>query len=529
MKSYYYILFIFTFILFGCKKEATVWDTDWSVPLISDRLDLNDLVNDSTLESNGVGGYNVVLSRNLIDLALEDFVAIPDTTIEKAITIVFPSLNVPPGFTISNSAEENDISIADLELKNIHVKSGKITFHVQNPVGTGLEFTVSLPGTTYNGGATFVQSYHVPAATGSGDGTTSQTFDLSGYSFDLTGLNHNKNNLFVSQINVTSDPNGPTVTMTNNDSIKFFVEFQDVKLDYARGYFGQTIVSDTIVQTLGALNAYQSGVFDIPSLNLDLSIINGIKVGARATLSSLKSTNNLGNTVSLSHPQIGNAINIDPATGSWSSLNPSVNTLSFNSSNSNIESFIENLGNDYSVGFQLDLNPYGNISGGWDELFPNSKLTIRTDLNMPLQAGMDQLVLLDTFDIDINNEQLTNIQEGSFVLKTKNSFPISANVSLRFLNKNGGTLFMLNGTHEIKSSLTGSIDPSIGLFVSDDLVLFELNSNQIASLQNAYSIIAKIELNTPDPTSGTNTMVDIPFGAFIDLQLNTQFTLRNKL
>ncbi|MGB1518070.1 MAG: hypothetical protein ACPG8K_03095, partial [Crocinitomicaceae bacterium] len=105
------IVLLFFITLVSCKKKTASWETDWSIPLINDRLSLSDLENDSTLEANGVGGYNVVLSRRLIDLQLDEIVAIPDTTIEKAITIAFPSLSVPPGFTISNTAEENDISI----------------------------------------------------------------------------------------------------------------------------------------------------------------------------------------------------------------------------------------------------------------------------------------------------------------------------------------------------------------------------------------------------------------------------------
>ena len=151
MRGPYLIILLFFITFVSCKKKTVSWETDWSVPLINDRLSLSDLENDSTLEANGVGGYNVVLSRSLIDLQLDEIVAIPDTTIEKAITIAFPSLSVPPGFTISNTAEENDISIADLELKEIHVKSGNIRFRVLNPVETSMNFTVNLPGTVRMG------------------------------------------------------------------------------------------------------------------------------------------------------------------------------------------------------------------------------------------------------------------------------------------------------------------------------------------------------------------------------------------
>ena len=528
MNRYYYIILLAFTALISCKKEPTTWETDWSIPLINDRLSLSNLENDSTLEANGVGGYNVILSRNLIDLQLDDIVAIPDTTIEKAITIAFPSLNVPPGFTISNTAEENDISVADLELKEIHIKSGNIRFRVLNPVETSMNFTVNLPGTVKDGGS-FSESYLVPAGSQTNPGIQIQAYDISGYSFDLTGLNNNKNNLFVSQIDVTSDPNGPTVTMTNTDSIKFYVEFENVVLDHARGYFGQTSLSDTLQQTISAFDAFESGVLDIPNMSLDLDIVNGVKVGARATISSLSSTNANGNTINLSHPQIGNAINLDPATGSWGSLVPSVNTLSINSGNSNIESFIENLGKSYAIGYQLDVNPYGNISGGWDELFPNSRLAIRANLNMPLQVGLDQLILRDTFAIDIDAQSIQNIKAGSLVLNTKNAFPLSADITLSFINTNGNVQFTIQSDNSIRSALNGVTDSSSGLLVSDDMLTFSLSESEIETLPYIENILVRVELNTPNPSIGMNDMIDIPYGAFLDLKLLTAFKLNTSL
>lgn len=528
MIRYYYIFLIAFTALISCKKEATTWETDWSIPLINDRLSLSDLENDSTLESNGVGGYNIILSRNLVDLQLDDIVAIPDTTIEKAITIAFPSLNVPPGFTISNTAEENDISVSDLELKQIHIKSGNIRFRVLNPVETSMSFTVNLPGTTKNG-SSFSASYLVPAGSPADPGVQIQAYDISGYSFDLTGLNNNKNNLFVSQIDVTSDPNGPTVTMTNTDSIKFYVEFENVVLDHARGYFGQTSLSDTLQQTISVFDAYEGGVLDIPNMSLDLDIVNGVKVGARATISSLSSTNANGSTVNLNHPQLGNPINIDPATGSWANLAPSINTLSINSSNSNIENFIENLGKSYSIGYQLDVNPYGNISGGWDELFPNSRLAIRASLNMPLQVGMDQLILKDTFDIDIDAQSIQNIKSGSLVLNTKNAFPFTADISLSFINTNGNVQFTIQSENSIRSAINGVIDSSSGLMIADDMLTFSLSESQIETLPYIENILVRVELNTPNPSSGMNEMIDIPYGAFLNLKLLTAFKLNTSL
>ena len=83
MRNTLFILLTFTLLLSSCKKENTVWETDWSAPVINDSLSLNNLVNDSTLE-NVSGYYFVNLERTLLDRGVNDVLVIPDTTITEA-------------------------------------------------------------------------------------------------------------------------------------------------------------------------------------------------------------------------------------------------------------------------------------------------------------------------------------------------------------------------------------------------------------------------------------------------------------
>lgn len=521
--------FLAVFLLAGCKKEPTIWNSEWSAPIVSDTLSLKNLVNDSTLELNGSGSYNVILSRKLLDLNLNDVVAIPDTTIKKALTIAFPTLNIPPGFTLINSAEENDISAGDAELKSFTVKEGSITFTVYNPIETSVEFDIFLPGTIKNG-QEFSESYNVPAANGSTVGEASMSFDLSGYNFDLTGLTNDKHNLFVSQISVTADPNGQTVTMTNSDSIKFDVQFNDIKLDYARGYFGQSFISDTITQNLDLLAIYESGLLDLPNMSLDLVIENGVKVGGQSVISLVSNENVNNNAIALNHNQIGNPFNIDPATGSWSSLTPSVKTINFNSSNSNIESYIENLGNKHTLGYSIQLNPWGNVSGGWDELFPNSTLSVGINLNMPLKIGFNNLVLKDTFDVDFSQQSgALKIIDGSLIVKGENTFPMEANLKIHLINSNNNVEFTIDGNGSIGSSLFGTSVSSQGLQMNESEIAFTLSQEMIDKLPDIKYICVESVFNSPDPVSGTNELLDIPENAFLGIKIITQLQTQNEL
>ena len=121
MKTTIYIL-IFSIVLLSCKKEATIWESDWSSPLISDTLSLNNLVNDSTLAENS-GGYLLDLDRILFDLNITELVKIPDTTIAEDFAFS-GTLILNPGVSFVNSIEEHNINIPDVQLKEII-----LTFH----------------------------------------------------------------------------------------------------------------------------------------------------------------------------------------------------------------------------------------------------------------------------------------------------------------------------------------------------------------------------------------------------------------
>jgi hypothetical protein len=139
------MIFLLAVAVVACRKEKTVWDTNWVAPLVSDTLSLENLVNDSTLTVNTSNYLEIDLTRTILDLGIEDVVAIPDTLIQHTYTIVSGTLNVPPGFSIVNDVQEHALSIEDLQLKRIRVSDGRIKVKVYNPLPTQVFFTVQLP------------------------------------------------------------------------------------------------------------------------------------------------------------------------------------------------------------------------------------------------------------------------------------------------------------------------------------------------------------------------------------------------
>jgi hypothetical protein len=243
-----------------------------------------------------------------------------------------------------------------------------------------------------------------------------------------------------------------------------------------------------------------------------------------------ENTNNQGNTLALTSSNIGSDLIVSPATGTWNSLKPSTQSLELNSKNSNIEQYLENRGSKNKIGYSFQLNPWGNLSGGNDEIFPSSRIKVKIKSQMPLVVGADGLTLRDTFDLEIpNNDTKTSIKSAIFTLNAINAFPMSCQPILYLLDENNFILQTIVGTIEISSALYGSQDSNDGLFKKKSVVQFILNESVSSSLNDVKKVIVEGIFNTPTPGNTNTQSHNIPFGAFLSvnlkLKVNTKIVL----
>lgn len=490
----YWIFIGIVFLMLGCRKNGTNWTSDWVVPLINDSLMIKDYVNDSTLGVNPDQSIQVIAKRNLLNLDLASIIKIPDTSIEQSFNISVPSLNLSPGASFIDNIKEHEFTFDEATLLRARIKAGRVSIRIENPIPTKAIFTISLPGVTKDGG-TLSKSKTVDGGTTSNPGIGEMVIDFSGYMIDMTGENGNSYNVIQSKMHVKSDPNGPSVTITDQDEFKTNVAFEGMVVDYGEGYFGTQVFSDTTVVNVTQLDHIVGGQININDLNLDLVIKNGIKVRGKGKITLFESVNKDNNTVSLNHPYFSQTLNINPAQGAWQSITPSELTFSFNNSSGNMKNFLENLGSKYRVGYSITLNPLGSINGGHDVLYPQSKLGIDLNADFPLRIGANDLILQDTFAIDFKNDKkLLTVQSGKLILKTTNSFPYGVTVHLELLDVN------MNKIKELKT--TGQISPATTNSNSDGHIPIEERSEFIVDedaallLTDTKYILVRATLNS---------------------------------
>lgn len=512
-------------ILFSsCKKEKTIWDSEWQLPLVYDSLTLTNLVEDSILSINN-GVYVVDFNKTVYELKLSQFVKFPDTTVDHNYSFNL-ALNVPPGSSFVNSIQEHEIGLDDIQLKQVTIKNGGIELEVKNPIGTKTFFTVELPGVTKNG-AVLSKNFEVPAGTPSNPGKTLGFVDLEGYTIDLRGQYAGSFNRIQTKMLVKSDPNGPAVNITTSDVFHFVFKMNDINLSFARGYFGEQLLSDTINANIPFLENVTDGLLNIDPATVSIQVENGLKVSSRLKVISLKNTNAQGNTVLLSHPIIGNNVQIDAASGTGSSLQPSYTNLLFDQNNSNLEQYLENHGAKNEVAFQVQLNPWGNTSGGYDEIYDDHPIRLKVNADLPLNIGLNNLTIQDTFALNLSQKEgSSRIKEGTMMMDIVNAFPFEGALKVSLLDQNNTIIAVLTPSDHVASSIYGAVVN--GILQKQSKLYLDLPASVLSNTASIKKCVVQVKLDTPDLT-GSSVQVSIPQNAFFKFKVGTKFILENSL
>ncbi len=525
-KLLYFSALIFTF--FSCRKEATVWYSDWVVPIIQDSLDLKNLTNDSTLSIEN-GFYNVDLTRKIASIKPSEYVKIPDTIISQKFAIALPSLAVSPGTSFVTNNEDHIFDLDKIQLKKARIKKGKIFLEVFSPIETKTFFEIELPSVSANN-VVIKKTLEVPPGSPAQLSSNKLEVDLSGSFIKMTGSNGVSFNSLPSKLRIFSDPNGSAVTVSSSDSTVFNLSMEGIELDYAQGYFGNYHFAESYTFVSEFLKNKVNGTIDLPAISLDLELTNGIKTSAKANLKKLNNINsNTSTSVLLSNSIIGNPFTVQGATGNWDNFTPSEKTISFDGSNSNLENFIENLGETTEIDYEIELNPWGNISGGWDEFFPTSAFDINLKMSLPLKVGLNNLILKDTFDVSFEQDySKTQIESGSLVLKLENAFPLEGEIELFFLDADKSKIGEISDINKINSSVFGSMT-SLGILSNKTELNVMLDEAILLKLNEIKYIFAQVKLNSPNAISNLSEQVSIPEKAFFRMKVQAAFNLENRI
>ena len=498
MKYFIPITLLCATLFQSCKQDIgnTEWDVDLLVPVITTSLDLGDLLNDTVLTSDSDGKLRLLIERDLIDLPIDSILGIPDTTISKEFKFLF-ALEVPPGFTIPPQPDNTVYELDGRSVKTVRVRSGKLIIKFNNEMATRVRFDYTVASATKNG-ETLQLSEWIDVAP---NNNFERTVDLAGYTFDLTGENGTSANVLNSTYSVTTDPEGPTVSLPANTPIlDLEYTFAEIIPDYGLGYFGQEeLNTENDTTTLNGMSNIVAGSLFLDSATVDLTIINGVGMDGIFQLNELGGSNTRSdNSVILNHEIIGDPILLGRAqdlTGSASGVQAIQYDYHLDNANSNVKEFIENLPDELNFAFNMILNPLGNVSAGNDFFYYDSPFQALIRVDIPMRARADDIILQDTLAWDLGQgNTVESINYGTLTMIVDNGFPLVGEPSLIMLDSNFSTLdTLLIPSIVMAPSLNaeGKVDEPV-----ESRIIIDLPEDKLDRLPESKHVIIRMRFST---------------------------------
>jgi hypothetical protein len=487
----------------SCKKEATNWDVDMLIPLINADLSIKNLVKEENIALEDDSTLKFVLSNTLFEFNPLELAKIPDTTIIESFTLPVPgSISLNPGNLVFTSTTNNNFGSAGATLRLVYLREGKSEIKLTSNVLGRLRVKYTLPKVTKDG-VPFVAEQIVPAATTGQTVTINRTLDLSGFKFDLTGLNGQSANNFnaIIEIFVSEDAGGP-VQIGAGNAVSVENTLKGVIPQYAQGYFGSQKISEGADTTkFDIFKSIIDGTLDLERVRLNFVVKNGVGVDGSIRINELKGINTKsGNSVSLNHAIVGNTFNINRAVDRLyypEKVIPSVRSFIINEQNSNVLNFIQLFPDELIYNIDITTNPLGNISGGNDFLEIENGLSVNLDAEIPLNFYANNLTFLDTLEIDFK-ENLDDVKNIELTLLAKNKLPLSAKLQVYMVDiDNMLTDSISNSPINIQSAVIGSNFTSSAF--TNSQVKIPFNQQKTENLKQSKKLIIKASFSTPLP------------------------------
>ena len=348
-------------------------------------------------------------------------ITISDIGITEA-TAIFPEQQ------LTETLKEHTFDLGGVQLNEVGIKSGTVTVNVLSTLPNG-KMIYNIPSLKKNGVSFSSGDIIIPQATGTE--LTTFEFNFEGYKLDLTGEDSRDGGDTINTIYTESytfiDYTGTLETINATDSFYSYIEF-DLTPEYATGFLGTDTISfgPEIIES-DIFNFIQSGSIDFEQADMSINIKNFIGADMGLQITNLSSTNeNTEVNASIDNNfiyEINRASqNID------NQINSTLTQINFEG-----DKLLEIFPNKFITSATFYLNPYGqNIIE--DFLYPEFTLDANINIEVPLRVNANNLTLVDTSEIEINEISNYDIQKVFFNIE--NGFPLDIKLKILLLDEN---------------------------------------------------------------------------------------------
>lgn len=347
-------------------------------------------------------------------------ITISDIGITEA-TAIFPEQQ------LTETLKEHTFDLGGVQLNEVGIKSGTVTVNVLSTLPNG-KMIYNIPSLKKNGVSFSSGDIIIPQATGTE--LTTFEFNFEGYKLDLTGEENRNGGDTINTIYTESftfiDYTGTLETINATDSFYSYIEF-DLTPEYATGFLGTDTISfgPEIIES-DIFDFIQSGSIDFEQADMSININNFIGADMGLQITNLSSTNeNTEVNASIDNNfiyEINRAQNID------NQINSTLTQINFEG-----DKLLEIFPNKFNTSATFYLNPYGqNVIE--DFLYPEFTLDANINIEVPLKVNANNLTLVDTSEIEIN--EISNYEIQKVFFNIENGFPLDIKLKILLLDVN---------------------------------------------------------------------------------------------
>ncbi len=523
------ILVVFTEGIVSCKKE-TSWDTDLAIPIATSHLNISNFFGDSIFQTDPSGLLHLAFTKDLLNYTMDSLVKLPDTTINAGYTVPFSTF-LNPGVQIFSNAASTDKEITfdvsnGVELNKAIIRKGFLKIEYKNTYAQPLKFNYIVNSASLYGSQLSVTQV-VPGAS-----NLVKMYPLDGYNINLTGLSGNKINTLVQTYTISTDVSGQPDQLLAGQGLIIKLSFIDLIPEYIQGYFGQqdlTFGPDS--SSLNFLQNLSTNNFLLTQSAINFKIVNEFGIEMSSSINSMRSikTNPL-NVVNLSSGNLLQSINVGRANKTNNASNPVfpwVKQININSSNSNLNSFLQNLPNYLGYSVKAKLNPLGNVSAGNDFAFYGRGLKVSADIDIPLSLSADYFTLISYSNVDLTKlKEVHDVNSCQIILNIRNNYPFNAKLQGYMIDEQNQIIDSLFIPSQNSIEAANTDINNVVLNYIDSRLESDLDKTKMEHLALCKKIkfVSKLYLsNQPTPIKITEDgYLDIKVNAFLNYKIKTK-------
>jgi hypothetical protein len=392
---------------------------------------------------------------------------------------------VIPEQTISDSLEV-DFTDQEEKIKNMRIRSGRLSIHVQPIIEADFDLILFLPTITRNNSTLDSIRVHI-----SKDENIDFNIDLTNTETDLSSMSPPYNKIpFFYKVHI---PGGQKVEFQVADNILITEKFTNMDFDYLQGYFGQKEINIEEQEIDLGISLFDNieGGFLLTNPSLKVHILNsvGIPVDIESRIVATSATEkqeNLGYTF----PEI----NSPDTPGELATT-----SLVINNENSDIVDFFATPPYSITFGAEYYTNPDGETFTNF--ITSDSYINIGVEMDVPFEIQTSTIGISDTISYD--SEKISDItdyaEEATIIIEYVNEFPL--NIQTDFLLYNSETNTVLDSLIPVQPYFIQASEIDVFGVTSQPTsgtAFFSLSNSEINSLANGDAFIIRGNISTAE-------------------------------